>query len=106
MKNKMDKDSSPFAKNDQAKIRYDLIPPIVLKELAEVLTYGANKYSDHNWQKCKDRNRYIAATMRHFESFRDGEQIDPESRLSHLAHALANISFLLYFEKINENLQA
>jgi hypothetical protein len=41
-----------FTKNDNDKLRYDLIPPQALKALAEVLTFGANKYADNNWQLC------------------------------------------------------
>ncbi|HED1699294.1 TPA: hypothetical protein SHR06_001688 [Campylobacter jejuni] len=89
---------SNFMKFDDGKLRYDLIPPEVTEQLAKVLTYGANKYKPHNWKKCKDKDRYVAAAYRHLEAWRKGEQIDMESGLSHLAHTLTNIAFLLYFE--------
>jgi hypothetical protein len=87
-------------KYDQGKLRYDLIPPIATKALAEVLTYGADKYAPNSWQLVPHaEQRYTAALMRHFEAFRAGEELDPETNLSHLSHCLANISFLLHFQQ-------
>lgn len=87
--------NSTFIKLDNEKLRYELIPSSTLSSLAEVLTYGARKYEVDNWKKCKDVNRYIGALFRHIEAWRNGEENDPESNLSHLSHALANIAFLI-----------
>lgn len=87
--------SDKFIKYNSGKLRYDLIPPSVTKELAKTLTYGANKYSENNWKKCTDKNVYISALYRHLEQWRSGEKIDPESGLSHLSHAITNIAFLI-----------
>jgi len=89
-----------FMKFDSGKLRYGLIPPVVTKELAKVLTYGAKKYKPNNWQEVDSVDRYIDALYRHLEAWRAGDKIDEESGLSHLSHALTNISFLLYFEDI------
>ena len=40
--------SESFQKFDDAKPRYDLIPPKILDEVAQVLTFGAQKYDDEN----------------------------------------------------------
>lgn len=85
-----------FMKFDNNKLRYSLIPPIAMRELAKVLTYGAKKYKPNNWQKVDDLERYVDALYRHLEAWRSGETNDPESGLSHLSHAITNISFLLY----------
>lgn len=86
-------------KDDQDKLRYDLIPPEPIKELAAVLTFGAKKYAPNNWQKVPEaRARYYAAMMRHLEAWRMGEIHDDESDLRHLAHALCCLTFLLWFE--------
>lgn len=80
---------------DQKKLRYDLIPPSFSRGLAEVLTYGAAKYSDDNWSKVPDlRRRYYAAMLRHVEAWRMGEAKDEESGLAHLDHAAACLAFL------------
>lgn len=85
-----------FLKFDSKKLRYDLIPPEFLKEIAKVYTYGANKYKEGNWQKVDDPHKaYVGAAMRHLEAFRQGEMNDPESTLMHLAHAATNLSFLI-----------
>jgi len=83
-----------FMKFDSEKLRYELIPTSSTKALAEVLTYGARKYKPENWRK-GELDRYVGATMRHFEAWRAGEKLDPESGLPHLAHLLTNVAFLI-----------
>ena len=104
IKNKFTKDKpndKVGLKFDTSKLRYSLIPPVATKALAEVLTYGAEKYAPNNWQLVSNpEERYTDALLRHLESYRAGEKIDPESGFSHLKHAITNIAFLLYFEEI------
>lgn len=88
-------------KNDQDKLRYDLIPPEALDSLARVLTFGANKYADRNWEKGMDWGRVFGACMRHLWAFWRGEDKDPETGYSHLEHAICNIAFLITYEKRN-----
>jgi hypothetical protein len=90
-------------KFDIGKLRYSLIPPEATRALAEVLTYGAKKYKPNNWQKAEDTTRYVDALYRHLEAWRSGESLDEESGLSHLSHALTNLSFLIWFDAQNHN---
>ena len=84
-------------KFDTGKLQYSLIPTSATKALAEVLTYGANKYAPNNWQLVQDgETRYLDALFRHLEAFRSGEVNDEESGLHHLSHALTNVAFLHY----------
>lgn len=84
-------------KYDNGKLLYSLIPPETTKALAEVLTYGANKYAPDNWKLVDHgEQRYLDALFRHLEAFRSGELTDPESGLHHLAHVLTNVAFLHY----------
>lgn len=86
-------------KNDQGKNRLDLVEPEFIEGVGEVLTFGANKYSENSWQDVEDaENRYYAAAMRHLLAYRKGEKTDDESGLSHLKHVATNIMFLLHFE--------
>ena len=86
-------------KHDNGKPRFSLIPPSSLREIAQVLTFGANKYAPGNWMHLKNaRERYSDALLRHVYAWMDGETLDPESGLHHLAHAGCCILFLLYFE--------
>ncbi len=82
-------------KNDADKARFDLIPPEAMKQLAEVLTFGCDKYSARNWEHGIAAGRLFAAIQRHLWAYWGGEPLDPESNLSHLAHALAGIVMLV-----------
>ena len=99
MENKKTKESD-FIKYDDGKLKYSLVPPVFIKSVAQVLTFGATKYSPNNWKKCEDTTRYQDAMMRHWEAWRDGETIAPDSGYSHLWHCATNLCFLIYFECI------
>ena len=86
---------STFTKHDAGKLRYELIPPSAMRAIADVLTFGANKYSANNWKKVDDPSRYVGALYRHLEAWRSGEELDPESGLPHLHHAITNLAFLI-----------
>ena len=79
--------SDQARKDDHGKLRFDLIPPGALKELAAVYTVGASKYGDRNWEQGLAWGRVFAALQRHLWAFWGGEELDPEDGLSHLAHA-------------------
>lgn len=82
-------------KFDGDKLRYDLIPPLALDEMVKVLTFGAQKYDPDNWQKVPDsKRRYFAAAQRHLWKYQQGEKLDTESGIHHLAHAMCCIYFL------------
>lgn len=89
-----------FMKFDQGKPRYDLIPPAFIESVANVLTFGANKYEPNGWRKCEDLGRYEAAMMRHFEAYRKGEKLDSETGLPHIAHAITNLLFILELDDV------
>ena len=90
-------------KFDTGKLRYSLVPPVATKALAEILTFGAEKYAPNNWQLVSNpEERYTDALLRHLEAYRAGEKIDPESGFSHLKHAITNVAFLLHFEEKKE----
>lgn len=85
-------------KADAGKPRMDLLSPIALIELAKVLDYGSKKYGDNNWRKGLLWSRVLAAALRHLMAYIGGEDKDPETGLSHLAHVAACIMFLLEYE--------
>jgi len=90
-------------KHDAGKTRYDLIDWPFVEGIAEVLTLGADKYSDDNWKRVKPfRSRYIGAAMRHFVAWICGERLDKESGLSHLYHLGCCIMFLAWGDKDGE----
>ena len=82
-------------KFDGGKPEFGLIPPLALTETARVMTYGAHKYEPDNWIHVPDaKRRYFNAAQRHQWEFREGEELDSESQLHHIAHAICNLMFL------------
>lgn len=86
-------------KHDDNKVRLDLLPPESLEEIAKVLTFGARKYASFNWCKGISFSRLIGAALRHMFAWIRGEDADPESGLSHLAHLGCCVLFLLWMQK-------
>ena len=82
-------------KFDGGKLEYGLIPPLALKEMVKVLTFGAQKYERDNWQKVPEsKRRYFDALQRHLWAWKEGEEFDHESGIHHLAHAMCCLFFL------------
>jgi hypothetical protein len=82
-------------KFDGGKPQYGLLPPLALRATVDVLTFGAEKYEPDNWKNVPDsKRRYFDAMQRHLWSYKEGEQIDPESGMHHLAHAMCCLMFL------------
>lgn len=93
-------DCPPGTKDIEGKLRYNLIPPFSLAQVARVLTKGAVKYAPDNWKKVPDaNNKYVEALFRHLEKYRAGEMVDPESGEHHMAHIATNAMFLLWFDR-------
>lgn len=86
-------------KFDENKPRTDLLSREALIKIAEVMGRGANKYGAHNWKAGIAWSRVLAALLRHVLAFLDGEDKDPETGLSHMAHAGCCVMFLLEYEK-------
>jgi len=82
-----------------AKTRFDLIPFEAIGEIADVLEYGAKKYEAHNWARGADWSRYFSALCRHVFAWWAGEDKDPETGFSHLAHAGCCLCFLMQYQR-------
>lgn len=79
--------SESGTKHDEGKPRMELLPTEALTQIAKVLAFGASKYGEHNYRGGLKYSRLIGAAMRHLTAYNDGEDLDPETGLSHLAHA-------------------
>mgnify|MGYP001590612730 CR=1 FL=1 len=88
---------STFTKADAGKPPLSRLPRVALEQTARVLAYGAVKYGWENWHECplSDVRRYHDAALRHIVADANGELLDPESRLPHLAHAIASLMFIM-----------
>lgn len=98
-----DSDSKPEVKEDEAvkydegKPRWDLIPVVALSAVVDVLTFGANKYGDRNWEKGTNYSRIYRALFGHVMSWWSGETMDKETGSHHLAHAACCCLFLIEY---------
>ena len=95
---------SEFKKHDEGKAQLSFLPLGPLSKIAEVLEFGAKKYSRSNWRKGCNHNRYMDAALRHLLAHNEGEDLDPESGLTHLAHAGCCILFLIELQKTHPEL--
>lgn len=91
-------------KLDAGKAPMSLLSRTALEEVAQVMAFGAKKYAAHNWRQGFAWSRTLDAASRHLYAFIDGEDKDPESGLSHLAHAMCCLMFTLEFEKTHPEL--
>lgn len=94
--------ASGGVKYDSDKLRFDLIPPIALFELAKVYTIGARKYEDRNWEKGLKYGRVFGAMMRHAWRWWLGEERDPVDGQCHLASVMWCAAALIHFQATPE----
>lgn len=73
-----------------------VIPTAALLHLGEVMKLGAKKYGPFNWRETPvPAETYMDAAMRHLLSWQDGEDLDPESGMSHLGHVMACMAIII-----------
>jgi hypothetical protein len=90
---------APGYKTDEGKVRLDLVSPHAIWAMGEVLTAGlAAGYPERNWEKGMAWHRMYGAAMRHLQRWWGGEDIDPQSGISHLSHALFSIAALVHYD--------
>lgn len=94
--NKQQFSTGAVRSNDANGVRYDLISPIGLRQLAETYAEGAEKYGDNNWQKGLPIGDTLNHLIRHIELWRSGDRSEP-----HLAHAAWGLFTLMHFEKLS-----
>ena len=78
------------------KPRYDLIPLMPLKRLAELYTRGAEKYGDRNWQLANSQeelDRFKGSAMRHMFQWAEGDESE-----DHAIAVVFNLFAYLYVE--------
>lgn len=85
------------------KIRYDLVPPEVIHALAETLTINCEngRYPERDWEGGRSWAGEFAAVMRHMWKWWNPRvpNVDEETGLSHLYHAVTRLSFLIAYEE-------
>lgn len=77
------------------KMPMSVVPAPVLAEVGIGMMEGAMKYGRHNYRAIGVRGSvYYDATMRHLMSWWEGEDIDPDSKLSHISKAITSLIVL------------
>lgn len=117
--------SEKAAHYSQGKPPLASLPMEALREMAKVMAYGAKKYTRpgtctckpivdkihapgcpalkmisgrDNWRYGTEWTEFVNSALRHIASFLDGEDVDQESKLLHLAHAMTDIGFVLEYQ--------
>ncbi len=90
---------------DAGKIRLDLLPVEWIWGLGSVMTAGAVKYAERNWEKGMKWSKVIGSMLRHTYKFLAGERYDPETGCHHLAMVAWNALALMSYDlrSIGEN---
>jgi dATP/dGTP diphosphohydrolase len=77
------------------KVPMSTIPATVLAELGVAMLEGAMKYGRHNYRAIGVRaSVYYDASLRHHQTWWEGEDTDPDSGLSHITKAIASLVVL------------
>ena len=82
------------------KAEFHQLPLFALEGVVRILEYGAKKYAPGNWLKGQPWLVPFDSMMRHMAAWQRGEELDPESGLPHLDHALTNLIFLSAFRDV------
>ena len=97
-----------FAKDDNGKLQWTLLPFKELEEVTKVMTAGKNKYGRENWKKSTEEDRYRLedALCRHVIAYVEGERYDTGKGgdgLNHLAHAICEAIFLIRLDNMTKD---
>lgn len=61
--------------------------------------YGATKYGKWNWRSGMPWSELLDSAQRHQDDWWEGTDVDYESGLHHLDHAIADLIFLRWYTK-------
>jgi hypothetical protein len=95
---------------NSGKPKWSLVDFKSLEPMVSVLEYGANKYTtsecsgEFNWQRGLKTTEICESLLRHTFAYLNGEDIDPESGISHIGHMQCNTLFLSYMDRERKDL--
>lgn len=92
--------STGAVRGTDVKARYDLVPTVGLRRLAETCAEGAEKYGEGNWLKGLPSSNLLSHAMAHIERWRDGDRSE-----DHLAHAAWGLFILMHNEERRPDMQ-
>lgn len=80
---------------DDDKGRFDLLPPLCIRRVAQLYQRGSAKYGDNNWRLGQPMSRALSSMLRHAFQFAEGERSE-----DHLAAVVWNAFTLMYTEEM------
>jgi len=91
-------DAKPTNPKDMVGVRkapMSTVPASVLAEIGVAMLEGASKYGRHNYRAVGVRGSvYYDGTMRHLMAWWEGEDLDPDSGMSHITKAITSLVVL------------
>lgn len=91
----LSKETNPKDAVGTRKVPMSCVPMPPLTEVAVAMQEGARKYGRHNYRQAGIRaSVYFDAAMRHLIAWWEGEDIDPDSGISHISKAVATLMVL------------
>ncbi|WP_314435899.1 dATP/dGTP diphosphohydrolase domain-containing protein [Massilia timonae] len=91
-------DEKPTNPKDMVGVRkapMSTVPATVLAEIGVAMLEGASKYGRHNYRAVGVRGSiYYDGVMRHLMAWWEGEDIDPDSGMSHVTKAITSLVVL------------
>jgi len=77
---------------------WHLLPIDVVADVVKVISHGAKKHSPDGW-KALPKDIDFDHLMEHLSEWKSGKNIEDESGLPHLAHAITRLMFLYWKDK-------
>lgn len=94
---------STGATRTELSVRFDLLPPYALRQMAEVMHLGAKTHGDRNWEK----GMPVSVCLNHASDHIYAYMADDKS-CNHLAHAAVNLCMALHslevWPELNEDM--
>lgn len=87
---------------NKGKSRWSLVDFDAFVPMVQVLEFGAEKYDAHNWKRGLNTTGICESMLRHIFAYMAGEDIDPESGISHIGHIQCNAMFLGRMGQLSE----
>jgi len=97
------KQSDPKEAVGVARAPVSTVPAPVIAEVGVAMMEGARKYGRHNYRVTGARaSVYYDAALRHLMAWWEGEDLDPDSGLPHIAKAIAGLTVLRDCERLGQ----
>lgn len=88
-----------YAKRKAGKPPLALVDPMFTEGLAYVLDMGNKKHGFMNWKNGLKYSDILAATERHLNELKKGNDLDDETTMHHAYHIASNMMYMAWFHR-------